>query len=102
MPTVAFLARFKVKPGKAADLIAGFRPAIEQAEQEPGTLFYALHRSKDDSELFWISELYADDSAFAVHHGSAVMAAVRPVIAELVAESEQVFGAAVYGKGVPA
>jgi (4S)-4-hydroxy-5-phosphonooxypentane-2,3-dione isomerase len=38
MPSVAFVARFKVKEGKASELIAAFRPAVEQAEKEPGTL----------------------------------------------------------------
>ena len=102
MPSVAFVARFKVKEGKAGELIAAFRPAVEQAEKEPGTLLYALHRSKDDPDLFWVSELYADDDAFAAHSGSDVMAAVRPAIGKFIAESELIVGAPVDGKGVPA
>jgi (4S)-4-hydroxy-5-phosphonooxypentane-2,3-dione isomerase len=87
--------------GKAEELIAAFRLAVEQAEKEPGILFYALHRSKDDPDLFCVSGLYADD-AFAVHSGSDVMATVRPAIGKFIAESELIVGAPVYGKGVPA
>jgi quinol monooxygenase YgiN len=63
MPKVALLSRVKAKQGKAGELIAAFRPVFEQVEKEPGTLLYVLHRSKDDPDLFWVSELYADDDA---------------------------------------
>jgi (4S)-4-hydroxy-5-phosphonooxypentane-2,3-dione isomerase len=103
MPQVGLVARFKAKPGKAEELIAGaFRPLLEQVEKEPGTLLYLLHRSTDDPDLFWFYELYADDEAVDAHRGSATMAAVMPLFGELVAESEFTFGAPVFGKGLPA
>ncbi len=102
MPKVALLARFKAKEGKAEELIAAFGPVFEQAEKEPGTLLYVLHRSKDDPGLFWVSELYADDDAFAAHSGSEAMAAATPALAELIAESELIIGEPVSAKGMPA
>jgi len=102
MPTVALIARFKAKEGKAEELIAAFRPVLEQAEKEPGTLLYALHRSKDDPDLFWTSELYADDNAFSAHRESGAMAAATPALGALIAESEFIVGEPVSAKGLPA
>ena len=102
MPQVALLSRFKAKPGKAEELIAAFGPVFEQAEREPGTLLYVLHRSTDDPELFWVCELYADDDAFAAHRGSDAMAAATPALAELIAEPELTVGEPVIAKGLPA
>jgi (4S)-4-hydroxy-5-phosphonooxypentane-2,3-dione isomerase len=101
MPKVALLSRCKAKAGKAGELIAAFRPVLEQAGKEPGTLLYALHRSKDDPELFWVCELYADGDAFAAHSGSDAMAAASPALAELIAESEFIIGEPVSAKGYP-
>lgn len=48
MSHVAIVARVTVKEGKADEYVAAFAPLLEQAEKEPGTLLYAVHRSKDD------------------------------------------------------
>jgi (4S)-4-hydroxy-5-phosphonooxypentane-2,3-dione isomerase len=52
MPKVALLSRVKAKEGKGEQLIAGFQPVFEVVEEEPGTLLYVLHRSRDDPDLF--------------------------------------------------
>lgn len=101
MPKVALLARFKAKEGKAEELIAAFRPVLAQAKREPGTLSYALHRSEDDPDLFWVCELYADSDAFAAHARSDAMAAATPVLGELIAESELIVGEPVSATGMP-
>jgi autoinducer 2-degrading protein len=100
MPKVALNSRFTSKAGRADELIATFRPVFEQVEREPGTLLYLLHRSRDNPELFWVSELYADEAAFAAHAASDAMAAATPRLAELIAESEPIIGELVSGKGV--
>jgi quinol monooxygenase YgiN len=102
MSKVAVLARVKAKEGKGAELVAAFRPVFELVESEPGTLFYILHRSKDDPDLFWVSELYANDDAFAAHSGSDAMAAATPALAELIADTELIIGEPVSAKGAPA
>jgi autoinducer 2-degrading protein len=102
MPKVALLSRFTANQGKADELIAAFRPVFEQVDKEPGTLLYVLHRSKDDPDLFWVCELYADDDAFAAHRGSDAMAAATPTLGELIAESELIIGEPLSAKGVPA
>lgn len=101
MPKVALLAKFTAQEGKADELIAAFQPLLEQVENEPGTLLYIMSRAKDDPHVFWFSELYADDEAFAAHSGSDAMAKAVPTLGPLIAESELILGEPVLGKGLP-
>jgi quinol monooxygenase YgiN len=89
-----------VKEGKADQYLAAFVPLIEQARNEPGTLLYAVHRSRNDSDVFWTTEIYADDAAFAAHGASEVHAAATPVFAELIAGAEVVIGETLMAKGL--
>jgi (4S)-4-hydroxy-5-phosphonooxypentane-2,3-dione isomerase len=97
---VAIVARVTVKEGKADEYIAAFAPLLEQAEKEPGTLLYAVHRSKDDPHVFWTTEVYADDDAFAVHRTSEIHAAASPVFTELIAASDFMIGETLMAKGL--
>src|SRR6266536_2242787 len=78
MPQVSLLAKFRVHEGKGEELIAAFRTLFEQVEKEPGTVLYVMNRAKDDPDLFWFSELYGDDDAFAAHGSSDAMAKAMP------------------------
>ena len=100
MSHVAICARVTVKEGKAADYIAAFARLLEQAEKEPGTLLYAVRRSKDDPHLFWTTEVYADDAAFAAHSVSDVHAAASPVFTELIAAADVIIGETLMAKGL--
>ena len=51
VPHVAIVARVSVKEGRAGEYVAAFEPLLEQAKEEPGTLLYALHRSKVDPHV---------------------------------------------------
>jgi (4S)-4-hydroxy-5-phosphonooxypentane-2,3-dione isomerase len=102
MPKVALLSRVRTKQGRGAELIAAFRPVFELAEREPGTLVYALNRAADDPDVFWVSELYADDDAFAAHRDSTAMTAAAPALADLIADAEVLIGEPVSAKGLPA
>lgn len=86
--------------GKADEYVAAFAPLLEQAEQEPGTLLYAVHRSKDDPHVFWTTEVCADDAAFAAHSASEVHAAASQVFTELIAASEVIIGETVMANGL--
>jgi (4S)-4-hydroxy-5-phosphonooxypentane-2,3-dione isomerase len=97
---VAIVARVTVKEGKADKYIAAFARLLGQAEKEPGTLLYAVHRSKDDPHVFWTTEVYADDNAFAAHSTSEVHAAAAQVFIELIAASDVVIGETVMAKGL--
>jgi quinol monooxygenase YgiN len=100
MSHVAIVARVTVKEGKADEYVAAFAPLLEQAEKEPGTLVYAVHRSRDNPHLFWTTEVYADDAAFAAHGASEVHAAASPVFTELIAASDVIIGETLMAKGL--
>ena len=101
MPKVSLLAKVTAQEGKGDELLAAFEPLIEQVEDEAGTLRFVVNRSKDDSDSFWFSELYADDEAFAAHGASDAMAKAGPTLGPLIAESELILGEPVLGKGLP-
>jgi len=96
----AIVARVTVEEGKADEYIAAFARLIGQAEKEPGTLLYAVHRSVDDPHMFWTTEVYADGDAFAAHSASEVHAAAAQVFAELIAASDVIIGETVLAKGL--
>lgn len=100
MSHIAILARVTVREGRADEYIAAFAPLLEQAEREPGTLLYAVHRSKDDPHMFWTTEVYADDDAFAAHSASEAHAAASSVFTELIAASDVVIGETLMAKGL--
>jgi (4S)-4-hydroxy-5-phosphonooxypentane-2,3-dione isomerase len=100
VPHVAIVARVTVKEGKAGEYVAAFAPLLEQAGEEPGTLLYAVHRSKDDPRVFWTTEVYADEDAFAAHTATGVHAAAAPVFAELIASSDVIIGETLLAKGL--
>ena len=100
MSQLAIVARVTVREGKAGAYVAAFVPLLEQAEKEPGTLLYALHRSKDDPHVFWTTEVYADEDAFAAHRASDVHAAAAPVFTELIAAADVIVGETLMAKGL--
>ena len=100
MSHVAICARVTVKEGKADEYVAAFTPLLEQARQEPGTLLYAVHRSKDDPYVFWTTEVYTDEEAFATHNASEVHAAASPVFTELIAAADVIIGETLMAKGL--
>jgi (4S)-4-hydroxy-5-phosphonooxypentane-2,3-dione isomerase len=97
---VAILARVTVKEGKSGQYLAALKPLLEQARKEPGTLLYAVHRSADDPEVFWTTEVYADDAAFAAHRATEVHAAAEPVFTELIAAADVTIGETVMATGL--
>ena len=100
MSHVAIVARVTVKEGKADEYVAAFTPLLEQVKKEPGTLLYAVHRSNDDPHVFWTTEIYADDDAFAAHSASEVHAAASAVFTELIATADVVIGETLMAKGL--
>lgn len=100
MSHVAIVARVTVKEGRADEYVAAFAPLLGQAEKEPGTLLYAVYRSKDDPHVFWTTEVYADDDAFAAHSASEVHAAAAPVFTDLIAASDVTIGQTLMAKGL--
>jgi autoinducer 2-degrading protein len=101
MAKVSMLAKLRVKEGKGDELMAAFASLFDQVEQEPGTQVYALNRAKDDPDVFWFYELYADGDALTAHGSSEAMAKAGPALGPLIAESELILGEPVRAKGLP-
>ena len=100
MARIAIVARVTVKQGRAGEYLAAFARLLEQAEREPGTLLYAVNRSNDDPHVFWTTEVYADDAAFAAHRASDAHAAATPVFSELIAAADVLAGETLLAKGL--
>jgi autoinducer 2-degrading protein len=101
MAQVSVLAKVTAREGKDDELVAAFEPLIDQVRNEPGTLLYVMNRAKDDPNVFWFSELYADEDAFAAHGSSDAMAKAMPALGPLIAESELIVGEPVLAKDLP-
>ena len=100
MARIAIVARVTVKQGRAGEYLAAFARLLAQAEREPGTLLYAVNRSNDDPHVFWTTEVYADDAAFAAHRASDAHAAATPVFSELIAAADVLAGETLLAKGL--
>ena len=55
---------------------------------------------KDDPHVFWTTEIYADDAAFAAHGAREAHAAAAPVFTELIAGSDVLIGETLMAKGL--
>ena len=100
MSQIAILARVTVKEGKSGQYLAVLKPLLEQAKKEPGTLLYAVQPSADNPAMFWTTEIYADDAAFAAHRATEVHAAAEPVFTELIAGADVTIGETVMATGL--
>jgi (4S)-4-hydroxy-5-phosphonooxypentane-2,3-dione isomerase len=100
MSRIAITARVRVKEGRVDDYLSAFASLLTQVEKESGTLLYLVQRSNDDPRVFWTSELYADEAAFAMHGASDAHAAAGSIFGEVIEDADVVVGEAVMGKGV--
>lgn len=70
MGKVSVIATLTVKDGKADSFPAAFDEFFRHVEDETGTEEYVLHRSTQNPNVFYMTELYADQAAFDAHAGS--------------------------------
>lgn len=78
MAEVTVVARIRAAKGKGDALAALLTEQVGVVRKaEPGCLAYRLHRSTQDSELFFFYETYADDAAFTAHRAAPHLAAYR-------------------------
>jgi (4S)-4-hydroxy-5-phosphonooxypentane-2,3-dione isomerase len=97
---VAILARITLREGKTEQYLAALAPLLEQAQTEPGTLLYAVHRSAEDPQVFWTTEIWANEAAFAAHCATEVHAAAEPVFTDLIAAADVTIGETVMATGL--
>ena len=102
MPKIAVLAKLTAQPGKRDDLVKAFQGVVENAQNEPGTLAYALHLSQSEPDVIWFYEFYADADALQAHSRSEAMRAAGPLFGGLLAGRAEITRLdPVAGKGLP-
>src|ERR1700682_3629121 len=70
MGKVSVIATLTCKDGKGDSFPAAFDAFFRHVEGETGTEEYVLHRSTTNPNVFFMTELYADQASFDAHAGS--------------------------------
>jgi len=65
---VGIVATLKIKADKIDEFETSFKKLMAiVADQEPGNVYYALHRSRDEAETYVVMEQYVDQAALDLH-----------------------------------
>lgn len=72
---------------EVSKILQGF---VRQAKSEPGCLHYELFVSRDDGNLFYFFEKWADEPTYATHRRMPYLQAFRERATELLAAPNQV------------
>jgi quinol monooxygenase YgiN len=85
MGKVTVVATLKVKDGKGDTFADQFDDLFQHiTDNESGTIHYALHRSTQDPNTFFMTEVYDDQAAFDAHAGSPAFAKLGGALGEYV------------------
>jgi len=92
MPRVTYFVRMVAKEGKAEEVRETLltNPAI--AGEEPGRVVFALHRSRDDPNEFWIYETWESEDLVGAHESGDVFLKYRETLRPLVDGESVVWG----------
>ena len=83
---IGLIATITVQEGKNEEFEGVFLRLIEQVRaNEPGNVFYALHRSKTHAQVYKVLEQYTGPAALAEHSKSEHFRAANEKLAGLVA-----------------
>ena len=89
--TIGIIATITVQDGKNTEFEQAFKALTEQVRaNEPGNIFYSLHRSKSDPQVYKVLEQYQSKEALDIHRKSSHFAEANKVLATLVAAAPQV------------
>ncbi len=61
------LAFIRAKPGKTDSLINALKELAKGTREEPGSLVYEVHRSKSDSDQFFVYEIWNSQAYLDAH-----------------------------------
>lgn len=92
MSKVTYFVRMVAREGKAEEVRETLltNPAI--AGEEPGRVVFALHRSKDDPNEFWIYETWESEELVNAHESSAPFLSYRETLRPLMDGDSVVWG----------
>ena len=83
----SIIVKTKLKPGKTKEFLAAMLPNAEASvRDEAGCYAFDVLQDREDPELFWLYEIYADEAALAEHKLAPHYLASRAVVNELIAE----------------
>jgi quinol monooxygenase YgiN len=93
MPAVTYFVRMTAREGEAdrvLELLLSNPSRIEAGE--PGNLAFAVHRSTDDPNEFWLYETWEDEAAVEAHEGGEAFARYKEELRPLVEPDSVLFG----------
>lgn len=88
---IGLLVTLTVHEGKNAEFEQLFLNMAEQIRaREPGTIFYVLHRSRADSQVYKVMEQYEDAEAMMAHGKTDYYREANTVLGPLVAAMPEI------------
>ena len=92
MSKVTYFVRMTAKEGKAEEVAETLGINFRIVQEERGNVVYALHRSTEDPNEFWIYETWESQEAVDAHEGSPRFAAYKDKLRPLVDGDTVLFG----------
>lgn len=88
---IGVVATITIQAGKNAEFEQAFLALTEQVRaNEPGNIFYILHRSKSDPQVYKVLEQYHSEADLVAHGKTEYFQAANKVLATMVAAAPQV------------
>ncbi|MFK8049272.1 MAG: putative quinol monooxygenase [Halioglobus sp.] len=88
---IGVVAKITIQEGKNAEFEAAFLALAEQVKaNEPGNIFYILHRSKTDPVVYKVLEQYHSEADLDAHGKSQHFADANKILGPLVAAAPEV------------
>jgi len=93
MPPVAYFVRMVAKEGQAETVEGLLLENPRRIEAgEPGNLAFAVHRSLDDPNEFWLYECWEDEGAVETHESGEAFQSYKERLRPLVESESVLFG----------
>jgi quinol monooxygenase YgiN len=93
MEAVTYFVRMRALEGKAEEVQRLLLVNPERIEAgEPGNLAFAVHRSRDDSNEFWLYETWSSEEAVNAHESGEAFQRYKEQLRPLVDPDSLVFG----------
>jgi len=87
---IGLLATLTIREGKNAEFEQAFLALAEQVRaNEPGNIFYILHRSKTDPQVYKVMEQYRSEADLDAHGKTEHFREANKVLASLVAAAPE-------------
>jgi quinol monooxygenase YgiN len=89
--SIGVVATITIQEGKNAEFEQAFLALTEQVRaNEPGNIFYILHRSKSDPQVYKVLEQYHSEADLVAHGKTEYFQAANKVLATMVAAAPEV------------